>query len=95
MALHRWAWLVAHEHATDKLPGDLVHVRRTCSGRLCCNPKHLYAASPDGSRLTIQDIFGAKDEKTSSVVEPGLRAPDGDGKDSDDADAYLRSVLMY
>lgn len=92
MAIHRWAWLVANGHAGVNFPGNLVHVRRTCSGRLCCNPDHLYLASPDGTKLWADDIFDTRDAgKLANSTETRV----GVSETETDDDAYLRSVLMF
>lgn len=96
MALHRWSWLVANSYASRPLPGDRVHIRRTCKTRRCCNPDHLYAASPEGRVLSVKDILEVQDAASASAQQ---RRPDPDRESSPDSesdvDAYLRSVLMF
>lgn len=94
MALHRWAWLVANGHAGQSFPGDLIHVRRTCKGRLCCNPEHLYAASPDGTLLSADQVSNFLDAETKAE-KPHPREPDEVAKGTAiDDDEYLRNVLL-
>ncbi|BDY29782.1 hypothetical protein hbim_03722 [Mycolicibacterium mageritense] len=96
MGLHRWSWLVANAHSPTELPSTHVHVRRTCSTRKCCNPQHLYAASPDGHALTVNEIRQVKDcASTSLRKSPSKLGGHPSASIQSDNDAYLRSVLMF
>lgn len=90
MRLHRWTWLVANGRAGEDFPGDRVHVRRRCSSRHCCNPDHLYAQSPYGEELSLEDIFGSRIKD----VSPAANSTDAE-KSQLDNDEYLRRVLMF
>lgn len=95
MALHRWAWLVANDLASQSLPGDRVHIRRRCAGRLCCNPKHLYPATPDGVEMSIDTAIGRLEAGAPSLRGSPLEGDNDRAEESRvDNDAYLRSVLM-
>jgi hypothetical protein len=56
MALHRWAWMVDNGLTQQPIPTYLVQIRRRCTGTTCCNPTHLYAASPGGQELTRIEV---------------------------------------
>ena len=61
---------------------------------MCCNPEHLYAASPDGTLLSADQVSNFLDAETKAE-KPHPREPDEVAKGTAiDDDEYLRNVLL-
>lgn len=56
LAFHRWMWMVAHDYASNPLPGNIFQVRRQCGNSMCCNPVHLFLSTADGTEVPVSTV---------------------------------------
>lgn len=75
IALHHWAWMVDNDLTSRPIPSYLIHIRRSCSVKSCCNPDHLYAVA-SGARdeeLTAREVallLENSDVDSAPLAEP-------------------------
>lgn len=79
-AVHRWAWMVAHDRIHEPLPAKIAVRRRChddnkcksyahCIHTRCCNPTHLYLSlSGSSEELTVDNL----EKYLSGEYTPGL-----------------------
>jgi transcriptional regulator with XRE-family HTH domain len=86
IALHRWAWMVDNGLTEKPIPSYLIQIRRHCRGATCCNPAHLYAASPGGQALARSEVVSLL--RTVDTPLTGS-ATDGGDDSTDQADPIV------
>lgn len=87
-APHRGAYVL--KYAPERALAPSVHIRRRCATKRCCNPDHLFAATPDGKELSPEAALIANVVQ----VPPGESYAGDSSYVASETDNYLMQVFL-